>query len=517
MEKYGRIAGLAGLFGVLIGLFIFLVHADQKVAWMASGGAGVAALLFYVIACRDEVLAAFGSRSARYGANMAVAIVVVAGIVAVVNYISVRHPLRWDVNAEGIYTLSDQTEKTLRGLKAPVNAVAFFIPEDNEYGRLRDTFESYAYVNKQFTYEFVDYQKKPEMVKTFNVTKTGPRIILRSEGREARVKGITEEDLTNGLVKVTREGGRKVFFVFGHGENAIDDKDEKGYSGIVETLKNEGFDVDKIVLATTPIPKEAVVVIVSGPQKAFLPPEVKELRDYLSRGGHLMLMIEPETNPQLGDILSDWGIELGNDLIVDPMSKLFGAGATIPVISQYGSHEITKGFNLMTFFPTARSLSSGAKAAEGVTPTNLASTGPTAWAETDFDELKGGAASFTDGKDKKGPVPVGIVATRKSQTGGESGSESRLVVFGDSDFPNNQFRSFSGNGDLFVNSVSWLARAEDNISIRPKKRAASRVFLSQTQANLLKYTTVGPFPPLGALPLGLFLAAFFIWRSRKNK
>jgi len=231
----------------------------------------------------------------------------------------------------------------------------------------------------------------------------------------------------------------------------------------------------------------------------------------------VLAMIEPETNPQIGDLLIDFGVALGNDLIVDPMSKLFGAGATIPVVSQYGTHDITKDFKLMTFFPTARSVNADAKPVDGATAQVIASTGPSAWGETDFDELKTGAATFTEGKDKRGPVPVGVAATKRVLGSNDPGSEGRLVIYGDSDFANNQFKSFAGNGDLFMNTISWLAKMEDNISIRPKKRAASRIFLSQGQANFIKYTTVGPFPPLGVIPLALFFAAFFIWRSRKNK
>jgi ABC-type uncharacterized transport system involved in gliding motility auxiliary subunit len=517
MKRYAHIAGVTGLLSLLLSLLIALVKPEHKAVFWSAGGAGAALISFYAIACFGEVKAAFSARSTRYGANMALMIAVMLGIVAAVNYISVRHKVRWDLNSDKIYTLSDQTVKAIKALKTQIEVKAFFLPEEPEYGRLMDLFESYAYAGKNFTFEFVDYRRKPEMVKTYNVTNTGARIVLKYEGREARVKEATEEALTNGLVKVERAESVKVYFVKGHGEAQPDDKTEKGYSDSAEVLRNEGFEVSTLQMATSEVPADARVVVVAGPEKPLLPVEVKALGDYLGRGGHVLFMAEPETAPGTAELLAGYGIRLGNDYVVDPMSKLFGAGASVPVIQQYSKHDIVKDFQLMTFFPTARSVQAADKPPEGVTMQVIASTGPGAWGETDMAEIRNGKAAFHKDKDLSGPVPVAAASLKKITSGSDPNAESRLVVFGDGEFANNQFRSFSGNGDLFVNAVSWLARQEENISIRPKTRTSSRIFLAQWQADLLKYLTAGPFPPFGIIPMGLFIAAFVIWRSRKNK
>jgi len=509
MKRISRICGITGLVAFHLALLIQLArpgHLSVKIGMAA----GALLMIFYVITSFDDVKRVLTARALRYGSNLAVLIVVVVAIVVAVNYIAASHQARWDVNADKLYTLSDQTVKLLEGLKEPVQVTAFYLPEEPDYTKSQDLFDSYRYISKNFVYEFVDYRRKPELVKSFGVTNSGPRIVLKYDGKEARVKDVTEEGLTNGLVKVTRKGSQKVYFAQGDGEKSIEDKTETGYSDNAEALKNEGFEVAKIMLAVTEIPKDAAAIIVAGPQKPMLPGVVKALEQYLNQGGHLMIMAEPETETGLGGLLGEYGITLGNDMIIDTMSKLFGGGPTMPVVAQYEEHEITKGFSLMSIFPTARSVNVAAKPPEGVKVLTLASTSQTAWADTGFKELRSGQASFDEEKDKKGPIPVAAVAT-KTITGGEASAEARLVVFGDSDFADNQFRTFSGNGDLFLNSVSWLAKQEENITIRAKSRTASRLFLTQAQSDFIFYTT------MMIIPLAFFSAAFIIWRSRKNR
>ena len=55
------------------------------------------------------------------------------------------------------------------------------------------------------------------------------------------------------------------------------------------------------------------------------------------------------------------------------------------------------------------------------------------------------------------------------------------MVIGDSDFASNQYFNFSGNGDFFLNTASFLAEEENLISIRPKERKSNPVSLTRSQ------------------------------------
>ncbi len=56
-----------------------------------------------------------------------------------------------------------------------------------------------------------------------------------------------------------------------------------------------------------------------------------------------------------------------------------------------------------------------------------------------------------------------------------------MVVFGDSDFASTAALGISGNRDLFMNAVSWLAQQENLIAIRPKEADDRRVTMTANQ------------------------------------
>lgn len=227
-----------------------------------------------------------------------------------------------------------------------------------------------------------------------------------------------------------------------------------------------------------------------------------------------MLLIDPETDTGMGEFLKSCGIEVGQDMIVDKLSRLFGADYLTPIVSQYADyHPITENFQAASFFPLARSVSVAQDLPPQVENTEIAKTGPSSWAETDLVTLKKGDASFDKEEDTMGPIPVAVVSTiqheppetkeaKDSQE--DTPRPARVVVFGDSDFAGNTYLNLSGNRDLFMNTLSWLAEEEDLIAIRPKKRESQPVVLSYAQGRIIFWVSVVLLPG-GVLIIGTIL------------
>ena len=72
--------------------------------------------------------------------------------------------------------------------------------------------------------------------------------------------------------------------------------------------------------------------------------------------------------------------------------------------------------------------------------------------------------------------------------------KARIVVFGDSDFVTNANMGISGNGDLFLNTVSWLAEEENLISIRAKSTESQPIMLTARQGKVLFWIPVVLMP-----------------------
>jgi gliding motility-associatede transport system auxiliary component len=309
------------------------------------------------------------------------------------------------------------------------------------------------------------------------------------------VNDAEEEKLTNGLVKLTREGKRVVYVLQGHGEHELGNTERQGFSEAKGALERANYEVKPLALAREgKIADDAAVVIAPGPRTELFAPELDALDGYLGRGGKVLAMVDPPFPQRVQDasmkkLLASWGVTLVDDLIVElsPIGRLFGIGPEVPIIQQYEPHPITRDLGgITTLFPITRSLDVAKPAPAGVTVTSLARTSPDSWGETDREALTQGSAK-PDAQDPKGPLNVAVVATK---------DKARLVVYGTSNLATNQFLNLQGNRDFFLNTVSWLAEEEDQISVRPKDSRQNPIFLSARQGQLVFWLPVVVLPGL---------------------
>ncbi len=468
---------------------------------------------------RSWVERVFG-RNLRFGTNLVIAAIAVLGIIAVVEALSLRHSHRFDLTANKRYSLSPQSQRLLADLLQPVKVSAFF--QDTQTGRetAKDLLDQYAYYGKQFTYEFIDPDRNPGLAKRYGITSYGT-IVLESGDKEEKVLVADEENLTNALLKVIREGKKVVYFLEGHGEHSINNTEREGYSEAKRAIESQNYVVNSLNLLTEgKMPDDASILMIAGPRKDLLEAELAEITRFIERGGKVMFLIDPEGPLGLPPYLADYGILVVEGVVVDPVSRLFGMDYLTPVIASYEQHPITKNFEVASFLPLALSVKAANTMPERVSAQALAKTSPNSWLERGQDERQGiargeGRLAYNEGIDEKGPVSVAAVATVTPRREGSTDQESkkaRIVVFGDSDFASNNYLNLSGNRDLFLNTVSWLAEEENLIAIRPKESGSFFAPVTATQERLIFWLSMIVLP---AVVVGSGVATY-IWRRQSG-
>ena len=435
-----------------------------------------------------EIREAFGHRTARYWFNAVVMVGLAFGIVVVVSAFAVRHSYRWDLTENRRHSLSSQTIKILQSLKSDVAATAFYRTDQPGKRAAEDLFRQYeSYSGGKFKGKTVDPDREPGLARRYGVEAYGI-VVLETKNKSEKVPDAEEEKLTNGLVRITREGNRVVYVVKGHGEHELANTERPGFSEAKAAMVRANYEVKELLLARDPkIPDDAALVIVPGPRNDLFPQELEALDKYLARGGKVLLMANPFQAEGLKKYLTKYGITLGDDLVVElnPLGRLFGIGPEVPVVSQYDPHPITREMSgVMTLFPLTRSVTPAKTPPKGVTLQPLAQTSAQSWGETDRAALQRGEAK-QDPEDKKGPLPVAVVATI---------DKARLVVVGTSNLASNQFLNAAGNRDFFLNAVSWLAEEENLIAIRPKDTKQAPVILTATQGQVIFWLPVVVLP-----------------------
>jgi gliding motility-associatede transport system auxiliary component len=439
-------------------------------------------------------------RSTKLGANTTVMTVAVLAIIGFGNFLGYRHHKRIDMTTEKLYSLSDQTRKVVSGLNKDVKVMLF--DKDDQQG-MGDQMREYHNLSSHFSFERIDPQKNFDAAKQYKISHPG-EVVVASGDRTERPKDTTEQSILNAILKVTRDSLKKVYFVEGHGEKKISSTNEgDGYGVVDKMLKDENYETKTVNLVSTPdVPGDCEVLVLAGPKQSLFPQEASAIGKYLEKGGKAMLLIDPDTDPKLEDVLHSWGIVLGNDTVLDVsgLGQILGLGPGVPLARTYASHPITKELEgTMTFFPLCRSVET--TTGSGATTTDLLKTSEDAWPETD---LKNWRAHYEEGKIKRGSITLGVAATRT-----EGDKEARLVVIGDSDFAENQYAGVQRNGDLFMNSINWLAQDEDLISIRPKNPADRRVSMTQADQNQMFWVT------MVLMPLVTIGSGFVIWWKRR--
>src|SRR5437867_559768 len=372
---WGGYAGLTVL--VVAAILPFLRPEWMRFRW-ALVAAGVLLVLASLVARIDDFRGLVGRRTVRYGVNSAVAVALVLGATVVVQALSFPHSARLDLTENKRFSLSPQTVQLLGGLKTEVNAVAFYRSDQPGKRVAEDLLKQYArYSNGKLTWKSVDPDREPGLSRRYGVESYGT-IVLETKAKSEKVLDAEEEKLTNGLVKVTREGKRVVYVVQGHGEPELGNTDRPGFSEAKSSMEKANYDVKPLVLARAgKVPDDSVVVILAGPRNDLFPPELEAVDAYLGRGGKVLVMANPFQNEGLKKYLVKYGFQLDDDLVIEqnPIGRLFGIGPEVPIVQQYESHPITRDMSgISTLFPLTRSITALKTAPKGVNVQGLART-----------------------------------------------------------------------------------------------------------------------------------------------
>lgn len=472
--EWAGYAGLAVLAGAALLPFVGRPEWIGVRWWLV--GAGVVLVLLSLMTHADDVRRFFGHRTARYGVNTTIMVMLLIGVIGLVEAVSYRHSSRLDLTENKRHSLAPQTIQLLGALKTDVNAVAFFRSDQPGKRVAEDLFKQFGrYSNGKFTWRVVDPDREPGLARRYGIENYGT-IVLETKQKSEKVTDAEEEKLTNGLVKVTREGKRVVYVVQGHGEHDLGNTERAGFSEAKGAMERANYEVKPLALAREgKAPEDATVILVPGPRTDLFPPELDALDAFMAKGGKVFLMVNPFQNEGMKKYLVKWGVELGDNLVIEPnpIGQLFGIGPEVPIVQQYEGHAITRDLGgISTLFPLTRTVTPAKTPPAGVTVQPLARTSAQSWGETNQEALQRGTAN-PDAQDPKGPLPVAAVITKE---------KARLVVYGTSNLASNQFLNVQGNKDFFLNTVSWLAEEEDQISIRPKDTKQTPVFLTSRQA-----------------------------------
>lgn len=427
----------------------------------------------------------FKDRKVIYGTGSIVSVLLVVGILIVAALLANWHQARWDLTRGQTQSLSAVTRNLLKQVDKPLTMEAFLPEGSGERDAVKDVLQRYVYLNPKISFKFVDPEREPLKAKEAGYRFPG-NVLLTYNVKHQMADRADEEAITNTLRRVLKTERKKVYFLTGHGERSIASGEKDGLQVANRALENEGYEVALLNLVTVPqVPQDAAVVIVASPTKLVLNNEIDALRAFLARGGRVLVMLEAYQDGGLKGFLAGYGITLNDGIILDfnQLSQSLHVSPVMPLAFQYGSTRITRDFkNIFTIYPMSRPLTLN-KEAKGVSLLPIVSTMSSSYEKLGKDWLKTNKAAFDPKTDKKGPFNLGALAEIKltpappgkepapAAKKPEEENKGYLAVYGDMDFAANAYFNLFGNGDLFLNTVNFLAAEEQQIMVREALKA----------------------------------------------
>lgn len=450
------------------------------------------------------------SRGFKYTSSSLVSIISFISILIIIQVITFNKKIQKDITLSQNFTLSEQSQKILKNLKDKIELIAFIKKGDI---KTKDLLEQYKAQSSNLSYELYDPSFNPSKAKQYDIRDLNT-IVVSNGLKQEKINIISEDKITNALIKVTREGQKKIYFVKGHGEKNINDFNRDGLSALREELVKQNYQVEELLLLQKKeIPSDSSVIIFPGVKTPLMKEEEVLIDSYLKKGGRIILLTDPDYSKNINPSIKKYNVSFRDDLIVDKLSRAFGGDFLVPMITQYGNSDMVKELRSASFLPLTSSIDTSLSGTNNIFVESLAYTTQDSWGEKNKSLLKQNKAKY-DPEDTLGPLTVATYSKILSNDKKDKNSKERfgyLTLFGDSDFIINSNLMVSGNSDLILNIINWSAQQEDLISIRPKENKSNPLLLTETQGNTLFIVNVI------LLPFSLVLIGSFILIRRRIK
>jgi ABC-type uncharacterized transport system involved in gliding motility auxiliary subunit len=451
------------------------------------------------------------ARQTKYGAYAGVYLLVVLAILVVVNMLADRYNKSFDTTSNKRYSLSEQTQKIVKGLKQ--NATITYFNQSTRFAEGKDLLDEYANLSPKVHVAYVDPDKSPELARAAGIRNFGTAVVQVGAKKEI-AKDMTEEGITGAFIRDLKGTTRTVCFVTGSGEHQIDNTERDGFSHFKDLLARDEYQAKSIdLLQNAAVPADCTTVVIAGPTHDYQQPEVDAIKNYVEGGGRAFFMLDPPiqfgsseiaANDALTSLLESWGVTLDKNMILDlnPVGQLAGLGPQVVLVTSYGTQPIVSDMRGSAVgIPLSRSLD-----IKDTGKTSVQKLFDSSGSSLATSNLSSPEVSVADPKNRKGPFTIAAAGTYNT---GKPNSQGRFVVIGSSSWAANRFLGFNGNGDLASNAMNWLSSDEDLISIRPKQQEDRRI--TMTRAQLILVRTVSQF----VLPLIVIIAGTMVWWKRR--
>lgn len=363
---FGTPLVVAGIVAMVAGGTLVAFVTSMRLYGFVALGFGALLLVLVGLISLSSVVAAFISRTGRYGVNSLIMLAAFLGIVVVANVASFNYNTRQDLTATNQFSLADRTETLLNDLEQEIEVIAFYkgeisIPPGgsetaayqllNRENKVQETFREFEAARPtKFHSSFVDPDLNPQRVNQYfgatPIVFVNESVVVKLKDGDVldviqpRDAGYThlEQDLVTSILLVTGQEKKAIYFLEGHGERSITSPGADGYSDVREGLEQDNYRVDRLRWnrndEDVSVPDDAALLVVARPTEDLPDAHAQVLNQFLQAknpdgsdrqsAGRLVFLGDPETPETFRQFMATWGVVMAEAYIRDLDGSLPG-------------------------------------------------------------------------------------------------------------------------------------------------------------------------------------------------
>lgn len=450
-----------------------------------------------------------------YSAAIVVIVVAIAIFANLILQQMVGTSWKIDMSSDDIYDISEVSMELVDELEYDITFTVL-ADESTTDDMISYFIEKYTNLSDKITVEWIDPVLHPTALDTYNTTSDTVVIACGETGKSTIVAftdilytdewsyyytGTTTTEFdgdglfTSAINQVTSMESYVIYNVTGHGESTFG-------TTISDLLTKNSVTVEELNLLTaTEIPDDCDLLMFYAPESDITDDEKAVLLDYLEDGGNALLMLggTDVEMVNLEAVLLDYGLDVESGYIADLDRAYQGNGYyIIPELYVTGdlADDITTESVLII---NTRGFTQVETSSDTITVESFMTTSTN-------------GLTVTEDSETSGTYVLGAVATTTTTDDDGNSETSRFTVYGSANIINEEVTtSFTSleNVTLFMNSVMANFDGVENISIESK--------VIEEPYNVV--SNPGPYSALFivVIPLGILVAGFVVWLSRRRR
>jgi hypothetical protein len=473
-----------------------------------------------------------------HGMNAVVVTICVLAILALLYGLADRNRVRIDFSMDSAAGLQGDTLHKLELVErdeAPLHITAFSAQQGKrdtyfKNRALRDLLAEVDYATSDVKCQYVDFDRDRLTAESMGVNAYGTLVLQHGEDRidikdralfRRRGKGDTqrleflgEAAIAQALGQLLSEQIRPLYVLTGHGELSVESPSIDSLGQLASLLEREGYTLKTLDLlrdrtedAAPRIPNDAAALLIARPKVPLTDSENDAIETFVAGGGGLVVLLDVgSTVPQA---VTRMGIEVPEGFVMDTLRVFPFDDRPVGV---YARHPITADLSedgLVTVVAHVAPLRKPEGVENDVLLQSLLRTSRKGWIERGG-ALESGAAVFEPAFDLAGTIDMAFAAQRSGANGQPVGA--RAVVVGDAEaFTNALLLEGPGNATFAVNAFRWVVGDDDRLTIVGRPTRVRNVTLTERDARLLRWVSLGLGPTL------ILLLGAAVWVGRRGR